>query len=108
MVLYILLVYRLVLGVNNIRAASWLRSIFLLVLILFYRQLFILLLNCINYCSVTLHLIMESIIYSFINNYLLLKLFVYVRQEGPKGELGLIICTNNINKLYRLKIRSPD
>jgi NADH:ubiquinone oxidoreductase subunit D len=54
------------------------------------------------------NLIMESIIYSFINNYLLLKLFVYVRQEGPKGELGLIICTNNINKLYRLKIRSPD
>lgn len=54
------------------------------------------------------NLIMESMIYSFINNYISLKLFLYVRQEGPKGELGVIISTNNINKLYRLKIRSPD
>ena len=72
------------------------------------QQLFILLVLVAIMLSNYDNLIMESIIYSFINNYLLLKLFVYVRQEGPKGELGLIICTNNINKLYRLKIRSPD
>lgn len=52
--------------------------------------------------------IMESMIYCFNLTYLLLKLFIYVRQEGPKGELGLIICTNNIELIYRLKIRSPD
>ena len=34
--------------------------------------------------------------------------FTYIRQEAPKGELGLYIVTDNRNKIYRIKIRSPD
>ena len=34
--------------------------------------------------------------------------FTYIRQEAPKGELGLYILTDNRNKIYRMKIRSPD
>ena len=32
----------------------------------------------------------------------------YLRQEAPKGELGLYIVSDNRNKIYRIKIRSPD
>ena len=32
----------------------------------------------------------------------------YLRQEAPKGELGLYIVSDNTNKVYRVKIRSPD
>ena len=32
----------------------------------------------------------------------------YLRQEAPKGELGLYIVSDNRNKVYRMKIRSPD
>ena len=32
----------------------------------------------------------------------------YLRQEAPKGELGLYIVSDNRNKIYRMKIRSPD
>ena len=32
----------------------------------------------------------------------------YVRQESPKGELGLQIVSDNTNNPYRVKIRSPD
>jgi len=32
----------------------------------------------------------------------------YVRQEAPKGELGLYIVSDNTNNPYRVKIRSPD
>ena len=29
-------------------------------------------------------------------------------RKAPKGELGLYIVTDNRNKIYRIKIRSPD
>ena len=32
----------------------------------------------------------------------------YVRQESPKGELGLQIVNDNTNNPYRVKIRAPD
>lgn len=32
----------------------------------------------------------------------------YVRQEAPKGELGLYIVSDNANKPHRVKTRSPD
>ena len=40
--------------------------------------------------------------------YTLPKGQTYVRQEAPKGELGLLIVSDNTNKAYRVKIRSPD
>ena len=44
--------------------------------------------------------------YKFI--FILVHGFTYIRQEAPKGELGLYIVTDNRNKIYRIKIRSPD
>ena len=40
--------------------------------------------------------------------FILVNGFTYIRQEAPKGELGLYIVTDNRNKIYRIKIRSPD
>ena len=52
--------------------------------------------------------VMESMIegFRFITNLMLGE--TYLRQEAPKGELGLYIVSDNRNKVYRLKIRSPD
>ena len=52
--------------------------------------------------------IMESMIQTFRFIFILVHGFSYVRQEAPKGELGLYIVTDNRNKIYRIKIRSPD
>jgi len=52
--------------------------------------------------------IMESMIITFRFIFILVHGFSYVRQEAPKGELGLYIVTDNRNKIYRMKIRSPD
>ena len=52
--------------------------------------------------------IMESMIESFRFIFILVHGFTYIRQEAPKGELGLYIVTDNRNKIYRIKIRSPD
>ena len=52
--------------------------------------------------------IMESMIVQFRFIFILVHGFTYLRQEAPKGELGLYIVTDNRNKIYRIKIRSPD
>ena len=52
--------------------------------------------------------IMESMIITFRFIFILVHGFSYVRQEAPKGELGLYIVSDNRNKIYRIKIRSPD
>jgi len=55
--------------------------------------------------------LMEALIHSFkfvTEGYTLPKGQTYVRQEAPKGELGLLIVSDNTNKVYRVKIRSPD
>ena len=52
--------------------------------------------------------IMESMIQTFRFIFILVHGFTYVRQEAPKGELGLYIVSDNRNKIYRMKIRSPD
>ena len=52
--------------------------------------------------------IMESMIITFRFIFILVHGFSYVRQEAPKGELGLYIVSDNRNKVYRMKIRSPD
>ena len=51
---------------------------------------------------------MESLIDTFRFIFLLLLGSSMIRQEAPKGELSLYIVTDNRNKVYRLKIRSPD
>ena len=51
---------------------------------------------------------MESMIEYFRFIFILVHGFTYLRQEAPKGELGLYIVTDNRNKIYRIKIRSPD
>ena len=51
---------------------------------------------------------MESMIEYFRFIFILVHGFTYIRQEAPKGELGLYIVTDNRNKIYRIKIRSPD
>ena len=51
---------------------------------------------------------MESMIQTFTFIFIILHGFTYIRQEAPKGELGLYIVTDNRNKIYRIKIRSPD
>ena len=51
---------------------------------------------------------MESMIEYFRFFFILVHGFTYIRQEAPKGELGLYIVTDNRNKIYRIKIRSPD
>ena len=48
---------------------------------------------------------MESVIY---NLQFCINGQTYLRQEAPKGELGLYIVSDNTNKVYRVKIRSPD
>ena len=52
--------------------------------------------------------LMESMIITFRFIFILVHGFSYVRQEAPKGELGLYIVSDNRNKVYRMKIRSPD
>ena len=52
--------------------------------------------------------VMESMIKLFKFIFIILYGFTQVRQEAPKGELGLYIVTDNRNKIYRMKIRSPD
>ena len=51
---------------------------------------------------------MESMIETFRFIFIVVHGFTYIRQEAPKGELGLYIVTDNRNKIYRIKIRSPD
>ena len=51
---------------------------------------------------------MESMIQTFTFIFIILHGFTYIRQEAPKGELGLYIVSDNRNKIYRIKIRSPD
>ena len=54
---------------------------------------------------------MESMIHYFklvTEGYTLPKGDIYVRQEAPKGELGLSLVSDNTNAPYRIKIRSPD
>ena len=62
-------------------------------------------LHRVNYASRS---IMESMIQTFRFIFILVHGFTYVRQEAPKGELGLYIVSDNRNKIYRMKIRSPD
>ena len=52
--------------------------------------------------------LMESLIQGFRFIFLLVHGETMIRQEAPKGELSLYIVTDNRNKVYRLKIRSPD
>jgi NADH dehydrogenase (ubiquinone) Fe-S protein 2 len=52
--------------------------------------------------------LMESLIDTFRFIFLLLLGSSMIRQEAPKGELSLYLITDNRNKVYRLKIRSPD
>jgi NADH:ubiquinone oxidoreductase subunit D len=47
-------------------------------------------------------------IHRFISVLLLPHQQAYLRQEAPKGELGLFMILNNIYNCYRVKIRSPD
>ena len=51
---------------------------------------------------------MESMIEYFRFIFILVHGFTYIRQEAPKGELSLYLITDNRNKVYRCKIRSPD
>ena len=51
---------------------------------------------------------MESLIDTFRFIFLLLLGSSMIRQEAPKGELSLYLITDNRNKVYRCKIRSPD
>ena len=52
--------------------------------------------------------LMESLIDTFRFIFLLLLGSSMIRQEAPKGELSLYLITDNRNKVYRCKIRSPD
>jgi len=65
------------------------------------------LLYSIHYLSMA-NKFMESMIEYFRFIFILVHGFTYIRQEAPKGELGLYIVTDNRNKIYRIKIRSPD
>ena len=53
-------------------------------------------------------IVMESMIDIFRFIFIAIHGFTYIRQEAPKGELGLYIVSSNRNKIYRIKIRSPD
>jgi|TARA_B110000908_G_C10180408_1_gene415404 NADH-quinone oxidoreductase subunit D len=52
--------------------------------------------------------LMESLIQGFRFIFLLVHGETMIRQEAPKGELSLYLITDNRNKVYRCKIRSPD
>ena len=54
------------------------------------------------------NILMESLIQGFRFIFLLVHGETMIRQEAPKGELSLYLITDNRNKVYRLKIRSPD
>ena len=48
---------------------------------------------------------MESMIEYFRFIFILVHGFTYIRQEAPKGELGLYIVTDNRNKIYHSILR---
>jgi len=53
---------------------------------------------------------MESLIHHFklyTEGYNLLKGKLYTSTEAPKGEFGVCLISNNLNKPYRLKIKAP-
>ena len=54
------------------------------------------------------YLTIEGMIHRYIFIFLFVMKLIYVRQEAPKGELGLFIVSDNLFYVYRVKIRSPD
>ena len=54
---------------------------------------------------------MEVLVYYYIlytEGYTLPQGSVYVRHEAPKGELAIIIVSNNLKDTTRVKIKCPD
>ena len=63
-----------------------------------------------HHCNLIRNNLMELMIHRFIFglSHNIVHGQTYLRQEAPKGELGFYIVSDNTNKVYRVKIRSPD